>query len=55
MLRIVLTPSDLASVRFEADPGPLVDAGLVGHSRKQRVPVYAGAAWFLAGLGKERA
>ncbi len=29
MLRIVLSPADLASVRFEADPGPLVDAAQV--------------------------
>ncbi len=47
MLRIVLTPADLASVRFEADPGPLVDAGLAARALR-RPPAAPLAHWHAA-------
>ncbi|GLI02301.1 helix-turn-helix domain-containing protein [Phytohabitans aurantiacus] len=44
MLRIVLTADDLTRVRFEAAPGPLVDAGLAARALRRR-PVPALANW----------
>ncbi|MDQ7904441.1 winged helix-turn-helix domain-containing protein [Phytohabitans sp. ZYX-F-186] len=35
VLRIVLTPGDLARVRFEAEPGPLVDTGLAARALRR--------------------
>jgi DNA-binding transcriptional ArsR family regulator len=47
VLRIMLTPADLASVRFEADPGPLVDAGLAARALR-RPPAAPLAHWHAA-------
>jgi len=47
VLRIVLSPADLAGVRFEADPGPLVDAGLAARALRRR-PAAPLAHWHAA-------
>ncbi|MEV6493544.1 winged helix-turn-helix domain-containing protein [Actinoplanes sp. NPDC051633] len=47
MMRIVLRPADLARVRFELDPGPMVDAGLAARAL-QRPPAATLAHWHAA-------
>lgn len=49
MLRLVLTPDDLARVRFEAHPGPLVDAALAARALR-RPPAAPLAHWRVATL-----
>jgi DNA-binding transcriptional ArsR family regulator len=47
MLRIQLTAGDLARVRFEVDPGPLVDVGQAARALRRRPPA-ALAHWWAA-------
>jgi DNA-binding transcriptional ArsR family regulator len=49
VLRLVLTPADLARVRFEAHPGPLVDAALAARALR-RPPAAPLAHWRAATL-----
>ncbi|HEX5598088.1 MAG TPA: winged helix-turn-helix domain-containing protein [Micromonosporaceae bacterium] len=44
MLRILLTAADLARVRFEAEPGPLIDVALAARALR-RPPVALFAQW----------